>query len=66
MCLTQSVLFFQDVDREEYWEKLAQESEPRKQQKDLLNYNTVIPQLKAKILAFKAEVTWYNFQMCIN
>lgn len=59
-------IFFQNVDSEEYWEKLAQESDPRKQQEELLNYSTVIPQLKAKVLAFKAQVTWYNFRMCIN
>ncbi|XP_056252549.1 serine/threonine-protein kinase 36 [Seriola aureovittata] len=47
----------QNVDSEEYWEKLVQESEPSKQQKDLLNYNAIIPQLNSKILAFKAQLS---------
>lgn len=41
-------LFFQDDDSEDYWAKLLQESD--------LNYSTVTPQLKSKILAFKAQV----------
>lgn len=53
--------FLQDDDSEEYWETLAQETDPSKQQKELLNYNTIIPQIKAKVLAFKAQVTRYNF-----
>ncbi|XP_034406806.1 serine/threonine-protein kinase 36 [Cyclopterus lumpus] len=47
----------QDVDCEDYWEKLAQESDPSRQQNELLNYSAVIPQLKSKILAFKAQLT---------
>ncbi len=53
--------FFQDVDSEDYWEKLAQVSDPSRQQKEPLNYSTIIPQLKSKILAFKAQVSWCNF-----
>ncbi|XP_071317161.1 serine/threonine-protein kinase 36 isoform X2 [Trachinotus anak] len=53
----QTTLHRQDVDSEEYWEKLVQESDPSKQRKDLLNYNVIIPQLKSKILAFKAQLT---------
>ncbi|XP_037604268.1 serine/threonine-protein kinase 36 [Sebastes umbrosus] len=47
----------QDVDSEEYWEKLAQESDPSRQQRELLNYSAIILQLKSKILAFKAQLT---------
>ncbi|XP_074467737.1 serine/threonine-protein kinase 36 [Sebastes fasciatus] len=47
----------QDVDSEEYWEKLAQESDPCRQQRELLNYSAIILQLKSKILAFKAQLT---------
>eukprot|EP00064_Thunnus_orientalis_P002835 superscaffoldBa00000219_g2843 len=46
-----------DDDSEEFWEKLAQESDPSRQQKDLLNYSAIIPKLKSKILAFKAQLT---------
>jgi len=57
------VLFFQDVDCEDYWEKLAQESDPSRQQNELLNYSAVLPQLKSKILAFKAQVLGNNFSI---
>ncbi|TNN72519.1 Serine/threonine-protein kinase 36 [Liparis tanakae] len=46
-----------DVDCEDYWEKLAQESDPSRQQNELLNYSAVLPQLKSKILAFKDQLT---------
>lgn len=54
-------LFFQDVDSEDFWEKLAQESDPSRQQKEPLNYSTIIPHLKSKVLALKAQVSRYNF-----
>ncbi|KAM7374226.1 hypothetical protein PAMP_006897 [Pampus punctatissimus] len=44
-------------DSEEYWEKLAQESDPSRQQKILFNYSAIIPKLKSKILAFKTQLT---------
>ncbi|XP_040007467.1 serine/threonine-protein kinase 36 [Xiphias gladius] len=53
----QTTLHRQYVDSEEYWEKLALESDPSKQQKELLNYSAIIPQLKSKILSFKAQLT---------
>ncbi|XP_070774102.1 serine/threonine-protein kinase 36 [Enoplosus armatus] len=53
---SQTTLHRQDVDSEDYWEKLAQESHPSRQQKELLNDTAVIPQLKSKILAFKAQL----------
>lgn len=43
--------FFQDADSEECWEKLLEELDPSK-----LNDDVIIPQIKAKILAFKAQV----------
>lgn len=58
---TNYFLFFQNVESEEYWEKLVQESDPSKQQKDLLNYNVIIAQIKSKILAFKAQVMRCKF-----
>ncbi|XP_054481552.1 serine/threonine-protein kinase 36 [Anoplopoma fimbria] len=54
---SQTTLHRQDVDCEDYWEKLAQESDPSRQQRELLNYSAIIPQLKSKILAFKAQLT---------
>ncbi|XP_044226141.1 serine/threonine-protein kinase 36 [Thunnus albacares] len=54
---SQATLHRQDDDSEEFWEKLAQESDPSRQQKDLLNYSAIIPKLKSKILAFKAQLT---------
>ncbi|XP_073335676.1 serine/threonine-protein kinase 36 [Pagrus major] len=45
----QTTLHRQDGDSEDYWEKLSQESD--------LNHSTIIPQLKSKILAFKAQLT---------
>ncbi|KAM7397868.1 hypothetical protein PAMA_005957 [Pampus argenteus] len=44
-------------DSEEYWEKLAQESDPSRQQKIVFNYSAIIPKLKSKILAFKTQLT---------
>ncbi|XP_022044559.2 serine/threonine-protein kinase 36 isoform X2 [Acanthochromis polyacanthus] len=46
-----------DYDSEEFWENLVQQSDPSRQQKELLNYGVIIPQLKSKILAFKAQLT---------
>ncbi|XP_031712974.1 serine/threonine-protein kinase 36 isoform X2 [Anarrhichthys ocellatus] len=54
---SRTTLHRQDVDCEDYWEKLAQESDPSRQQREPLNYSAVIPQLKSKILAFKAQLT---------
>lgn len=54
-CIT-SVLFLQDVDSEDYWEKLAKKSDPSRQQRELENHDTIILQVKSKILAFKAQV----------
>lgn len=50
-----SKLFFQGVDRD-YWERLAQASNPSRQSREQLNPTTIAPQIKAKILAFKAQV----------
>lgn len=57
-----NVLFLQDADSKDYWEKLALESDPSRQQRELLNHTAIVPQLKAKILAFKAQVIRHNFQ----
>ncbi|XP_041808634.1 serine/threonine-protein kinase 36 isoform X2 [Chelmon rostratus] len=53
----QSTLRRQDVDSEDYWEKLVQESDPSNQQKEPLSCSAIISQLKSKILAFKAQLT---------
>ncbi|KAM8741732.1 serine/threonine-protein kinase 36 isoform 2-T2 [Acanthopagrus schlegelii] len=45
----QTALHRQDDDSEDYWVKLLQESD--------LNQNTITPQLKSKILEFKAQLT---------
>lgn len=58
-------LLFQNAESEAYWEKLAQESDPSKEQKDVLNYTVIIPQIKSKILAFKAQVMRYIFLLCM-
>ncbi|XP_035482236.2 serine/threonine-protein kinase 36 isoform X1 [Scophthalmus maximus] len=52
----QVTLHQQEVDSEEYWEKLAKQSDPSNQQKEHLDYNAIIPRLKAKILAFKVQI----------
>lgn len=51
-----SVLFLQNVESEDYWEKLAQESDPSSQRKEPINHTTIVPPLKSKLLAFKAQV----------
>lgn len=54
-------LFLQDVDGEDYWEKLAQASKPPGESVALLDPATITPQIKAKILAFKAQVMMTDF-----
>ncbi|XP_049897195.1 serine/threonine-protein kinase 36 isoform X4 [Epinephelus moara] len=44
-----------DVDSEHYWEKLVQESDPSRQQRELSNHSAIILQLKSMIQAFKAQ-----------
>lgn len=58
---SRSNLFLQDVDGEDYWEKLAQASKPPGEWKEPLNPATITPQIKAKILAFKAQVKPSDF-----
>ncbi|XP_070699860.1 serine/threonine-protein kinase 36 [Pempheris klunzingeri] len=53
----QITLHRQDVDSEDYWEKLVGESEPSRQKKEQVNHSVIIPQLKSKILAFKAQLS---------
>ena len=60
------LLFFQHGDSEEYWEKLVQESDPTRQQKDLLNYSAIISELKSKALAFKDQVMGCHFQLIVK
>ncbi|XP_047462192.1 serine/threonine-protein kinase 36 isoform X2 [Mugil cephalus] len=50
----QATLCRQEVDNEEYWENLADLS---REQNKLFNYSPIIPQLKSKILVFKAQLT---------
>ncbi|XP_049447377.1 serine/threonine-protein kinase 36 isoform X4 [Epinephelus fuscoguttatus] len=52
---SQTALQRQDVDSEHYWEKLVQESDPSRQQRELLNHSAIILQLKSMIQAFKAQ-----------
>ncbi|XP_071756983.2 serine/threonine-protein kinase 36 [Centroberyx gerrardi] len=52
---SRATLCTQDVDSEEEWEKLAQETDPRHQTK-LLNHEAIIPQLKNKLLAFNTQL----------
>lgn len=54
-------LFWQDVDGEDYWERLAQASQPGGESKEPVAPETVTPQIKAKILAFKAQVMMSDF-----
>lgn len=51
-----NVLFLQNVESEDYWGKLAQESDPSSQQTEPINHTTIVPPLKSKLLAFKAQV----------
>lgn len=56
-----NVLLLQDVDSEDYWEKLAKKSDPSRQQRELINHNTIILQVQSKILTFKAQVRRCSF-----
>ncbi|XP_034034483.1 serine/threonine-protein kinase 36 isoform X2 [Thalassophryne amazonica] len=51
-----TTLHKQDDDSEEYWEKLAQESDPGRQKKELLNYSAIIFQLKSNFLKAEAQL----------
>ncbi|KAI9542309.1 hypothetical protein NQZ68_020656 [Dissostichus eleginoides] len=54
---SRTVLHRQDVDSEDYWEKLAQETDPSRQQTEILNYSDIILQLQSKIMEFRAQLT---------
>lgn len=56
-----NLLFLQNVESEDYWEKLVQESDPSSQWKEPINHTTIVPQLKSKLLAFKAQVIRCTF-----
>lgn len=49
-------LFFQDVDSEEFWENLVQDSDPSRKPRKQLDYSDIIPQIKSKITTFQAQV----------
>ncbi|XP_039473982.1 serine/threonine-protein kinase 36-like isoform X4 [Oreochromis aureus] len=53
---SQATLRLQDVNNKEYWENLAQLSDPSRQKREILDYSVVIPQIKSKIQAFKAQL----------
>ncbi|KAM9846378.1 serine/threonine-protein kinase 36 [Aulostomus maculatus] len=53
----QVALHMQDVDSEVFWEKLARDSDPSSQQRELLNYGAIIPKLKSNILVLKQQLT---------
>lgn len=53
----QKWMCLQDVDTEDFWEKLARESDPSRHQGELFRHTSIVPQLQSKIQAFKAQVT---------
>ncbi|KAM3602128.1 uncharacterized protein V6R79_024761 [Siganus canaliculatus] len=53
----EDTLVMQNVDSEDYWEKLVQASDPDSEEKQLLSYSAIVPRLKAKILTFNTELT---------
>eukprot|EP00066_Takifugu_rubripes_P020697 XP_011609963.1 PREDICTED: serine/threonine-protein kinase 36 [Takifugu rubripes] len=55
----------QGVDRD-YWEGLAQASNPSRQSREQLNPTTITPQIKAKFLAFEAQLTGGMVVECIH
>lgn len=54
-------LFFQNVNNKEYWENLAQLSDPSRQTREILDYSIIISQIKSKIQEFKAQVMFQHF-----
>ncbi|XP_061595875.1 serine/threonine-protein kinase 36 [Cololabis saira] len=46
----------QDVDDKEFWENLAQQSDPNRFSGERFNYKDVLPQIKSRIAAFQAQV----------
>lgn len=59
-----SQLFLQEADGEDYWERLAQASTPPGESEERLNPATITPQIQAKILAFKAQVMVSEYEEC--
>lgn len=59
-----SQLFLQEADGEDYWERLAQASTPPGESEERLNPATITPQIQAKILAFKAQVMVLEYKEC--
>lgn len=54
-------MFFQNVNNKEYWENLAQLSDPSRQTREILDYSIIISQIKSKIQEFKAQVMFQHF-----
>ncbi|XP_030602457.1 serine/threonine-protein kinase 36 [Archocentrus centrarchus] len=54
---SQAKLQWQNVNNKEYWENLTQESDPSRQQREVLDYSVIIPQIKSKIQECKAQLT---------
>ncbi|KAM6907540.1 serine/threonine-protein kinase 36 [Xenentodon cancila] len=52
-----AALLRQDADNEEFWENLAQTSDPSRLLEEQLNYKDLLPQIKSRIVAFQAQVT---------
>ncbi|XP_004563974.3 serine/threonine-protein kinase 36 isoform X1 [Maylandia zebra] len=46
----------QNVNNKEYWENLAQLSDPSRQTREILDYSIIISQIKSKIQEFKAQL----------
>ncbi|XP_024121620.1 serine/threonine-protein kinase 36 isoform X3 [Oryzias melastigma] len=55
--ICQSSLHRLHKDSTDYWEILLQQSDPSTQQREPLKYNEIIPQIKSRIEAFKAQLT---------
>lgn len=51
-----NVLFLQNADNEEFWEKLTRRLDPSSPQKEPVNPSSILPQLKSKLLALEAQV----------
>ncbi|KAK5858369.1 hypothetical protein PBY51_002515 [Eleginops maclovinus] len=54
---SRTILHRQDVDSEDYWEELAQETDPSRQPTEMLNYSDIKLQLRSKLMEFNAHIT---------
>lgn len=56
MSLQLNAFFRQNANNEDFWEKVARGLDPSSRPKEPVDLNSILPHLRSKLLAFKAQV----------